>query len=188
MDWIIVVFITLSVSLAHCNSQENVIFIAPTYQEPFISVPEGNHTLSYYVDSNQSTRLFNASNTIVNFLPGEHIVRGTTAKQFIVNGVTNVIWRGLLFNSESQTSIICEKELTFVFLDVSNLTISDIHILDCGCEYYSVFYTPTPEKGICFYPDDLTINASLVLIEARSVQISNIVISGAIGFSLFAVN
>ena len=82
------------------------------------------YTLSQVMDnpSNNFT-----SNTTVVFLPGHHEV--TTEGQLIIQNVNNI---SLVGDNDNSTMIKCVGEFGFVFINVTNLTLSNLFFSMCG--------------------------------------------------------
>ena len=187
MDKVIPVLVSVLqlVSLALCISEKNVVTIAPTSQKPGGPVPEGIHTLSYYFNRpNASTSIFNTSYTTVKFLLGKHVVEGDHDKRFTVQDVSNIAWSGMSSNSGEQALIICYNELSFQFLQVINLTISNIEIINCGSTFLTHRFSENPASATLVEK----VKASLVLVNSCHISITKIVIRNSVGYGLFAIN
>ena len=70
------------------------------------------------------------SNTVLKFLPGNHVLLFATNKRIIIRNVENVTLTGV---SDQQSSLIhCVSEFSVTAINVQNLTIARLHLFGCG--------------------------------------------------------
>ena len=128
------------------------------------------------------------SNTTVMFIPDTYRINKTTA--FIIRDIQNV---QLKTTSESKStlppvSIVCLAAASFAFVNVSNLTISDIAFLQCGATLSSEVNSTIGQQIHLFFIPSSTLKAALFLLNIRSLTIDNIHVNSSIGIGLMALN
>ena len=134
LQWFTLLLATLTLSTL--VSATGVLFVKPTNDTPCPQQP--CHTLEHYA---QSWQLYLTSNTIVQFLPGEHVLEGDW-NWLTVENISNLTLIGsdsMIHNSSPlgipmATSIVsCRRGKTlFFFSNVTELFISRLTISDCG--------------------------------------------------------
>ena len=139
-----------------------------------IDLPGQCLTLTDYILNANDSVIFNASNTTIEFLPGEHVIDGIQAKKLIVSGANSIIWRGW---SAKRAIITCNQEYALVFNEVINLSIRDLEFQDCGTSTITLNKIVT-ENAV----------AALLLESVFSVSIENTIITRSRGYGLLAVN
>jgi len=78
------------------------------------------------------------SNTVLEFLPGNHMLFFATQTSISVVDVVNVTLTGV---SDQQRSVIyCMREFSIIAINVQNLTISNLSFMHCGA--------PVHDKGL----------------------------------------
>ena len=134
LQWFILLLATLA--LSGVVSATGVLFVKPTNDT--LCPQQPCHTLEHYA---QSWQLYLTSNTVVQFLPGEHILEGDW-NELGVENVSNVTLIGsaaVFFNSSSlgipmaTSRISCRRSKTyFGFSYVTELLISRLTFSECG--------------------------------------------------------
>ena len=124
-------------------SATGVLFVKPTNDTPCPQLP--CHTLEHYA---QSWQLYLTSNTIVQFLPGEHVLEGDWI-QLTVENVSNLTLIGsdsVVYNSSplgipmATSRVSCRGGKTsFSFYNITALFITRLTILECGGEKVTLF-------------------------------------------------
>ena len=70
------------------------------------------------------------SNTVLKFLPGNHVLWFATNKSIIIRNVDNVTLTGV--NNQQSSEIHCMSEFSVTAINVQNLTIARLHLFGCG--------------------------------------------------------
>ena len=100
-------------------------FIKPTLSEDC-----GNKqpclTLSDYI---QDVDFYFTSHKTFYFLPGNHTVQSHEAISVVIENVMN-----LTLTAKQQASVVCEGKLSFSFINILNLSISNLEFVGCGLE------------------------------------------------------
>ena len=156
-------------------SATGVLFVKPSNDTPCPQLP--CHTLEHYA---QSWQLFLTSNTIVQFLPGEHILEGDW-NVLSVENISNLTLMGsdiMIFDSMqlgipiAASRVTCRRsETRFLFSNITELFITRLTFSECG--------GGTPQLKFAFFLNDIF---SLVL---DSVTIQNSTGIGLIGYNLW---
>ena len=101
------------------------LFIKPTLSEDC-----GNKqpclTLSDYI---QDVDFHFTSHKTFYFLPGNHTVQSHEAISVVVHDIIN-----LTLTAKQQASVVCEGKLSFSFINISKLNISNLEFAGCGLE------------------------------------------------------
>ena len=101
------------------------LFIKPTLSEDC-----GNKqpclTLSDYI---QDVDFYFTSHKTFYFLPGNHTVQSHEATSVVIQNVMN-----LTLTAKQQASVVCEGKLSFSFINISNLNLSNLEFVGCGLE------------------------------------------------------
>ena len=135
--WLVISIIVLTLTRVQVTAS-GIFIVKPTNETSCPKQP--CHTLEHYA---QSWQKYLTSNTIIEFLPGEHILNGEWGKLYISNA-SNLTLIGHA-NMTSVTSpsgipkttsrIICRRGRSFfVFLDVTELSIIKLTFSNCGGE------------------------------------------------------
>ena len=134
LQWFTLLLATLTLSTV--VSATGVLFVKPTNDTPCPQQP--CHTLEHYA---QSWQLYLTSNTIVQFLPGEHVLEGDW-NELAVENVFNLTLTGrdsMAHNSSPfgipmATSIVsCRRGKTlFLFSNITELFIAKLIFSGCG--------------------------------------------------------
>ena len=167
LQWFILSLATLTLSTV--VSATGVFFVKPTNDTPCPQQP--CHTLEHYT---QSWQLYLTSNTIVQFLPGEHVLEGDW-NELAVENVSNLTLIGsdsaLLDSSPlgipmATSRISCRRGKTmFSYTNVTELFIIKLTFSDCG-------------GG----------KATLALYEVSDLILDNVAIQNSIGTGLMGLN
>ena len=141
LKWFTLSLMTLMLSTV--VSATGVLFVKPTNDTPCPEQP--CHTLEYYA---QSWQLYLTSNTIVQFLPGEHILEGDWNKlgvHYVSNltliGSDSVVLDRLPLGVPMATSrISCRRGDTFFYFhSVTGLRVTKLTFSECGGGKATVF-------------------------------------------------
>ena len=101
-----------AMTLVCITSSQSIVTVAPT--APIGESTGSNEqylTLTQYLSNVNVSTVFNTSNLTVEFLPGEHEIDGLPARQMVVSGVSNVVWRGL---PDTMPVLKCKQDFAFV--------------------------------------------------------------------------
>ena len=199
------VHVVLLISLHYATNGENNITIIPT-NGSYSACPEQTlhcQTFSQFMNNSNDSSVFNTSNSIVLFLPGEHKLRNHWSKHLIVRGVNNITWHG---ESAGRTvpSIYCEEDIGFMFADIVNLTIRNIEFVNCGHQLPSVLSHSildsrrrAPRNPILFhaFATEWCIFhlysetwAAIAVANVDSVHMEHVTVKQSGGYGLFAIN
>ena len=140
-------------------------FIKPTLSEDC-----GNKqpclTLSDYI---QDVDFYFTSHKTFYFLPGNHTVQSHEAISVVVQNVMN-----LTLTAKQQASVVCEGKLSFSFINILNLSISNLEFVGCGLE----------RSG----SSNGKIQAALRLGKIHSLLLQNIHVRESFGYGIFGFN
>ena len=134
LQWFTLLLATLTLSTV--VSATGVLFVKPTNDTPCPEQP--CHTLEHYA---QSWQLYLTSNTIVQFLPGEHVLEGDWNVLSVQNvfNLTLIGSDGVIFDSSplgipmATSRVSCRRgETLFTFYNVTKLFIARLTISECG--------------------------------------------------------
>ena len=118
------------------------------------------------------------SNTMLKFLPGNHVLIFPTSKSLIVKDVDNVTLTGV---SDQQSSVIhCMSEFSVFAMKVQNLKISKLNFSGCGA--------PTPEGAMG--DDNLSApnSTTLFLLHVSNVSLLHTHVHNSKGAGMLTVN
>ena len=141
LQWFILSLVTLTLSMV--VSATGVLFVKPTNDTSCPQQP--CHTLEHYA---QSWQLYLTSNTIVQFLPGEHVLERDwnqlavqNVSNLILIGSDNVILDRLPLGVPMATSrISCRRGDTFFyFYNITGLLVTNLTFSECGGGKATVF-------------------------------------------------
>ena len=134
LRWFILLLVTLTLSTV--VSATGVLFVKPTNDT--LCPQQPCHTLEHYA---QSWPVYLTSNTVVQFLPGEHVLEGDWSELKVEN-VSNLTLIGsdaVVYNSSplgipmTASRISCRKGKTlFSFCNVTALCIARLAFSECG--------------------------------------------------------
>ena len=117
------------------------------------------------------------SNTVLKFLPGNHMLFFNTSKHLLILDVDNVTLTGV---SDHQSSVIhCVSEFSVTAMIVQNLTISNLSFSGCGALI--------PE-GIMYDTSNVLNSGTLVLLYVTIVSILDIHVHDSKGTGLLMFN
>ena len=194
--------VVLLVSLYYAANGENNITIIPT-DGSYSACPEPTlhcQTFSQFMNNSNDSSVFNTSNSIVWFLPGEHKLRNHWSKHLIVRGVNNITWHG---ESAGRTvpSIYCEEDIGFMFADIANLTIRNLEFVNCGHQLPSVLSQSILDsrqrdfEGLypiiceqCIFHLQSETWAAIAVANVDSVHMEHVTVKQSRGYGLFAIN
>ena len=156
------VFLLLSSQL-QVSGRPGEFFIKPTLSEDC-----GNKqpcwTLSDYI---QNINFYFTSHRTFYFLPGNHTVQSNKATSVVIHNVIN-----LTLTAKQQASVVCEGNLSFSFINISNLKISNLEFVGCGLE-----------------KDDINeVQAAIKLDNISTVLLRNLHIRDSFGYGVFGFN
>ena len=118
------------------------------------------------------------SNTILRFLPGEHVLSFTNSTSIPIIDVFNVTLTGA---SDHQCSVIhCVSEFNVIAMNVQNLKISQLSFSRCG--------TPIPEGMIAGHRSRVPRSTTLFLIQVSNVSIVHTHVHNSQGTGMLAIN
>ena len=126
------------------------------------------HLLSEYIKNSDD---YFISNTTFYFLPGTHSV--TAESSLMVNDKVNL---SLIGYGTDNTNIQCNGNLSFHFVNVTNLSISDIRFTGCGLESAENFSLEEWQV------------AALHFENTDSLVVMNAYVTDSYGYGLFGVN
>ena len=134
LQWFILLLCTLA--LSGVVSATGVLFVKPTNDT--LCPQQPCHTLEHYA---QSWQLYLTSNTVVQFLPGEHVLEGDW-NELKVESISNLTLIGsdsVIYNSSplgipiATSRISCRRSKTlFSFYNVTELFIERLMFSECG--------------------------------------------------------
>ena len=165
-------------SLLHITNATNIIHVT-TDNDHYDSPNSSFHNLQYYI--NNTSKYF-TSYTYLYFLPGQHHLN----TDFIINSTTNFTVAG------NHSTIICTAPANIRIINVTNFTLMNIDLFNCGKANYYYMHTQNlnlarPNKHIPAEP--MKCNVSILLDKCVSVMITNVSINVRVGYAgLFAVN
>ena len=180
--------VVLLVSLYYAANGENNITIIPT-DGSYSACPEQTlhcQSFSQFMNNSHDSSVFNSSNSIVLFLPGEHKLRNHWNKHLIVRGVNNITWHG---ESAGRTvpSIYCEEDIGFMFADIANLTIRNLEFVNCGHQLPSILSHSIFDSRQNFHLQSETW-AAIAVANVDSVHMEHVTVKQSRGYGLFAIN
>jgi len=122
---LLVIIIILCHSVTNGSYIYRVIYITPEKEH---SCPHVHNTQLCYILSHIAENPMNyfSSNTAIIFLPGNHTT--DTNRSIIIANVSNITLEG----NGSTIQCIKGREVGFVFIQVTNLSISHLHLYQCG--------------------------------------------------------
>ena len=141
LQWFILLLVTLTLSTV--VSATGVLFVKPTNDTSCPQQP--CHTLEHYA---QNWQLYLSSNTIVQFLPGEHVLEGDWNELSVVNvsNLTLIGSDGMVLDSSplgipmAASRVSCRRgETLFTFYNVTKLFIARLTISECGGGQVTLF-------------------------------------------------
>ena len=134
--WKRFILLLTTLTLSAVVSATGVLFVKPTNDTSCPQQP--CHTLEHYA---QSWQLYLTSNTVVQFLPGEHVLEGNWGELRVEN-ISNLTLIGngsMVYNISplgipmAISRVSCRKGKTsFIFYNVTGLFIARLTILGCG--------------------------------------------------------
>ena len=143
LQWFILLLATLT--LSSVVSATGVLFVKPTNDTLYMCPQQPCHTLEHYA---QSWQLYLTSNTVVQFLPGEHVLEGDW-NELGVENVSNLTLIGsdaVVYNSSplyipmATSRISCSRgEKSYLFYNVTGLFITRLTFSECGGEEVALF-------------------------------------------------
>ena len=107
------------------------------------------------------------SHRTFHFLPGNHAVQSHEAISVVVYNIMN-----LTLTAKQQASVVCEGNLSFSFINISNLKISNLEFVGCGLE-----------------KDEINeVQAAIKLNNTSTVLLRNLLIRESFGYGVFGFN
>ena len=118
------------------------------------------------------------SNTVLMFLPGEHVLSFTTSTNIFITDVFNVTLTGA---SNHQSSVIhCVSEFSVIAINVQNLKISNLSFSGCG--------TPLPQGIIAGDRSTAPRSTTLFLVRVSNESIVHTHMHNSKGAGVLAIN
>ena len=158
-------FLLLLSSQLQVSGRPGEFFIKPTLSEDC-----GNKqpcwTLSDYI---QNINFYFTSHRTFYFLPGNHTVQSNKATSVVIHNVIN-----LTLTAKQQASVVCEGKLRFSFVNILNLSISNLEFVGCGLER-----SGSSNGGI---------QAALRLVNIHSLLLQNLHIRESFGYGIYGFN
>ena len=141
-------------------------------------------TFSHYISNDPS--IFNNSNTSIEFLQGAHNVGGYKEQHILIKGLHVINWYG---DTSQRTEIICLKGVTFVFADITILSIRDLQFFNCGHYLPSVLSEHVQHSRRKGPKSSYSkISATLVLANVISLHLERVNIQQSFGYGLLGLN
>ena len=117
------------------------------------------------------------SNTVLKFLPGNHLILFATSQNISVINVVNVTLTGV--NGQQSSSIYCLSEFSVSVKNAKNVTISKLSFFGCGAAI---------RKQTTAYDNSLPRLATLLLVQTLNVSILDVHVHGSIGAGMLVVS
>ena len=172
--------ITIVLCLSVTNGNCRVIYVTP---ERGHSCPHNTqlcYTLSHIAEN---TMNYFSSNTRIIFLPGNHTTN--TNRSMIIANVSNITLEG----SGSTIQCIKDIQLGFVFIEITNLSIRNLHLYQCGAvlpsEVRLAALSELSDHNKHFYTKS---SPALYLIQVTNITISRVSIHNSTGPGLLGFN
>ena len=178
---VIIIVLCLSVTNGSCR----VIYVTPEKEHSCPHNTQLCYTLSHIAENPMN---YFSSNTKIIFLPGNHTT--DTNRSIVIANVSNITLEG----SGSTIQCIKGRELGFVFIRVTILSITNIHLYHCGAvlplEVQLKIYKPTVYLNLYHHTSDFYTKSSpaLYLIQVTDITIFRISIYNSTGPGLMGVN
>ena len=117
------------------------------------------------------------SNTVLKFLPGNHMILFATSQNISVINVVNVTFTGV--NGQQSSSIYCLSEFSVSVKNAKNVTISKLSFFGCGAAI---------RKQTTAYDNSLPRLATLLLVQTLNVSILDVHVRGSKGAGMLVRN
>ena len=174
----------LAATLLECCASD-VHYITPSHTVGCAS-SEPCFTLDEYTSVDAVER-FN-DNTEVQFMPGVHYLSGGT-QHVLIRDRFNITLTGVSSSSNETVDIVCSNDTGFLFMNISELTISNLAFTFCGVQVepqllYEILFNQTRTFFI-FSPLEMI---AVGFVNVFSLQMSNVVIQNSTGFGVLGLN
>lgn len=133
------------------------------------------------------------SNDTIKIEPGTYnLLKANTAYSLVIRDVVNVTLMGYtadILTMELVATLKCSTKLSFTFINVSNLRLSDLSFIGCGAPI-----TMETAKEVLqvqtnsFYRIPNGVHAALLFANVYSLVIDRVNVSGSYGFGMLAIN
>ena len=176
---LIITTIFVLISFAECH----IYCVKPTDDStcPEFSCPY--HTLTFYVRN--STQYFTSNTTLI-FLNGSHEIG--IGEFIVIKDVNNLA----LVGSQSPATVVCTESTGFAFLGITNLTISNMAFMYCGCainnsllQEVTEVYSKLHQIYNQFRNDTYV---ALLMAEIHFLTIIDTSVQNSTGYGLLAIN
>ena len=174
---VIIIVLCLSVTNGSCR----VIYVTPEKEHSCPHNTQLCYTLSHIAENPMS---YFSSNTRIIFLPGNHTT--DTNRSIVIANVSNITLEG----SGSTIQCIKGRELGFVFIQTTNLSITNLHLYHCGAVLpleveLEIYVSELFNYGKAFYTNS---SPALYLIQVTNITISRVNIYNSTGPGLLGLN
>ena len=177
---VIIIVLCLSVTNGSCR----VIYVTPEKEHSCPHNTQLCYTLSHIAENPMN---YFSSNTRIIFLPGNHTT--DTNRSIVIANVSDITLEG----SGSTIQCIKGRELGFVFIQVTNLSITNLHLYQCGAVLpLEVEPKITTLSKLLNYNKEIYTKCSpaLYLIQVTNITVSKVSIynstgPGLLGFNVF---
>ena len=178
--------ITIVLCLSVTNGSCRVIYVTPEKEHSCPHNTQLCYTLSHIAENPMN---YFSSNTRIIFLPGNHTT--DTNRSIVIANVSNITLEG----SGSTIQCVKGRELGFVFIQITNLSITNFHLYQCGAilplevvlEIYKI--TTLSEITLYGFADIYTKSSpALYFIQVTNITISAISIYNSTGPGLLGIN
>ena len=179
----LVIIMALSLSTTNCSCK--FIYITP---EEGHSCPNGTQQCYTLLHVATNPNNYFRSNTRVVFLPGEHTT--DTNQSIIISNVSNIALEG----RGSVIQCIQNLQMGFVFMEITNLSITNLHLQQCGAllpeEVELKIYNIKTLSKLLLHSRDFYTKSSpaLFLIQVNHVTIYRVSIKNSTGPGLVGYN
>ena len=183
-----VLICTVIISFAECH----IYYVKPNNDSMCPEPSDPCHTLAFY--ARNSAQFFTSDTTLI-FLNGTHEIG---IGEFIaikdINNLALVGSQSTPTNNihEASTRVVCTEPTGFAFLGITNLTISNVAFLYCGCAINSNLLQEVTEVYSKLYQiyDGYLIDtyAALLMADIHSMVVSDTSVQNSTGYGLLAIN
>ena len=173
-EWPLVVCVLLLVS---CTTEAHEVCVCPNKQcllDGFSCLP-----FQTFVQEQELS-----PGTDVKFSNGTYAISGNDSVNYnmVVRDTRNI---RLLGDPSGSTIIECDGKLRFSFINVTNLTITNIQLVSCGVPWRLI-----SRRGVIVFHAQIPGEkpAALLLIEVHTLLMSNVVVANSQGYGILCIN
>ena len=183
-----VLICTVIIKFAECH----IYYVKPNNDSMCTESSYPCHTLAFY--ARNSTQYFISDTTLI-FLNGTHEIG--IGEFILIKDVNNLALVGSQSKrpnniNEASTRVVCTEPTGFAFLGITNLTISNIAFLYCGCVINSHLLQEVTEVYSKLYQiyDGYLVDtyAALLMAGTHSLVVSDTSVQNSTGYGLLAIN